>query len=111
MNTEIYYFTGAGNSLAVARDIAFTLNAKLIPVTAVIARESIDTDADVIEVLFPLYDFKPPEMVEKLIGKIENIQSKYIFAVCAYRIEPSKSMKNFAKLLKINGGNLAAGLK
>lgn len=106
---EIYYFSGTGNSLVVARDIASELNAKLIPVTSVIARESINTDADVIGIVFPLYDFKPPLVVENFVGKIENIAAKYIFAICTYGITPSKSMRNFAKLLKSHGGNLAAG--
>lgn len=32
MAAEIYYFTGSGNSLVAARDIAGRLNGKIIPV-------------------------------------------------------------------------------
>lgn len=106
---EIYYFSGTGNSLAVARDIAGKMNAKLIPVTSMIDEESINTDADVIGIVFPIYDFKPPLMIEKFAGKLKNIGSKYIFAVCTYGISPSNSMKNFDKLIKSCGGNLSAG--
>lgn len=63
MNIEIYYFSGTGNSLAVARDLAAKLNARLIPITTVMDRESIETDAERIGIVFPLYDFKPPTWI------------------------------------------------
>lgn len=55
MRTEIYYFTGTGNSLAVARDIAGKTNGKLISISSVIDKESIKTDADSIGIVFPAY--------------------------------------------------------
>lgn len=58
--TEIYYFSGSGNSLAVARDIADRLNAKLTPVTSVMNRESVTSEAGVIGFAFPIYDFNRP---------------------------------------------------
>jgi flavodoxin len=33
MSSEIYYFTGTGNSLAIARDIAGKTNGKLISIS------------------------------------------------------------------------------
>jgi flavodoxin len=55
MNIEIYYFTGTGNSLAVARDIALKTDGKLIPIPSVMDKEIIKTDADVIGIVFPTY--------------------------------------------------------
>jgi Pyruvate/2-oxoacid:ferredoxin oxidoreductase delta subunit/flavodoxin len=109
MSTEIYYFSGTGNSLVVARDIAGKMNANLIPVISMIDQESINTDADVIGIVFPIYDFKPPLIIRKFVSKLKNISSKYIFAVGTYGITPSKSMKNFDKVIKSCGGNLSAG--
>jgi flavodoxin len=60
----IYYFSGTGNSLAVARDVAAGLHADLIPVASVMSRDRIETDAEVLGFVFPLYDFKPPKMLE-----------------------------------------------
>lgn len=51
MGTEIYYFSGTGNSLAVARDIAEKMNGKLISIPSVIDKESIATDADAIGIV------------------------------------------------------------
>ena len=109
MTTEIYYFSGTGNSFAVARDVAAKTNGKLTPITSALVKESIDTQAEVIGFVFPIYDFRPPLIVEKFIGRIKNIGSKYIFAVCTYGITPSKSMKIFETMIKSCGGELAAG--
>jgi flavodoxin len=42
---EIYYFSGTGNSLAVDRDMAETLGARLMPMASVLDEENIHTEA------------------------------------------------------------------
>ncbi len=83
MSTEIYYFSGTGNSLAVARDIARKTNGKLIPIPSIMDKERIKTDADVIGIVFPVY-YEPyggvPLIVRRFVRKLEGIGSKYIFA-------------------------------
>jgi ferredoxin/flavodoxin len=106
---EIHYFSGTGNSLAVARDIAERLNARLVSVTSMMDQENIKSEADVIGVVFPLYDFKPPLIVCNFIRKLENIDSKYLFAVCTYGIAPSQSLIYLNKVIQSCGGSLAAG--
>jgi ferredoxin len=106
---EIYYFSGTGNSLAVARDLAEKMNGKLIPVMDVIDQDRIQTDATVIGMVFPIYDFKPPRIMGKFIKKLDNPEIKYLFAVCTYGITPGKAMQHIEKELKACGGNLAGG--
>jgi flavodoxin/ferredoxin len=106
---EIYYFSGTGNSLAVARDISEKLNAKLISVTSMMNQESIAIEANVIGFAFPIYDFKPPLTMEKFIHKLKNIDSKYLFAVCTYGITTSQSLNYLDKVIKSCGGHLSAG--
>jgi len=109
MNKEIYYFSGSGNSLAVARNIAEKINAKLIPVASIIDQTSISTDADIIGFVFPIYDFKPPLLIRNFVEKFENLKSKYIFAVCTYGIIPSKAIRSFEKSIQSCGGELSGG--
>lgn len=109
MNTEIYYFSGSGNSFAVARDVSTKLNAVLTPIMAVIDQESINSEADILGIVFPIYDFKPPQFMKKFISKIKNIQSKHIFAICTYGITPAKSLKHIEKTINSYGGHLSAG--
>lgn len=109
MSTEIYYFSGTGNSLAVARDMAEDLNARLIPVASTLDQESVHSEADSIGFVFPIYDFKPPQIVEEFIRKLDSIDARYLFAVCTYGIAPSHSLKHLDKVLKACGGHLSAG--
>jgi len=106
---EIYYFSGSGNSFAVARDVAMKLNAVLTPIMSVINQESIDTEAKIVGIVFPIYDFKPPQFLERFISKIQNIESKYIFAICTYGIAPSKSLKHLEETINSFGGHLSLG--
>ncbi len=106
---EIFYFSGSGNSLAVARDVGVKLNAEITAVTSLVHQESIDTEANVIGFVFPIYDFKPPKILENFISKINNIESKYIFAICTYGIAPAKSLKHLEKTIESYGGRLSAG--
>jgi ferredoxin/flavodoxin len=109
MSMEIYYFSGTGNSLVVARDMAETLHAGLTPVASMLDQESVNSEADGIGFVFPIYDFKSPRIVEEFIRKLENIDAKYLFAVCTYGIAPSHSLKYLDKVLKSCGGHLSAG--
>ena len=46
MHTNIYYFSGTGNSLAVARAIAEKVNGTVMPISSAMDRECIAIDAD-----------------------------------------------------------------
>jgi flavodoxin len=115
MNTEIYYFSGTGNSMVVAKDIAKKTRGKLISIPAVVNEKSIKTDADKIGIVFPAYMaqfFGIPLIVEKFIKKLENIGSKYIFAVCTCGgheiVNALPTLKKLAKVFKSYGGKLSA---
>ncbi|QQR71318.1 MAG: EFR1 family ferrodoxin [Methanolinea sp.] len=93
----------------VARDLAEKINGTLIPVTAVIDQDRIQTDAAVIGMVFPIYDFKPPRIIGRFITKLDNPKTKYIFAVCTYGITPGKAMQHVKRELSACGGTLAGG--
>ena len=115
MSTEIYYFSGTGNSLAVAREIAKKLKATLISIPTAMDKPSIKTNANSIGIVFPTYLahlYGIPLVVEKFIKKIEDIGSKNIFAVCTcggYEcVNALPTLKNLGKLIKSMGGKLSA---
>jgi flavodoxin/NAD-dependent dihydropyrimidine dehydrogenase PreA subunit len=110
--TEIYYFTGTGNSLAVARDIAGKLNGQLISIPSVMHKRSIKTDADIIGIVFPvhyLFNGGIPFIIERFTKKLNNINKKYIFAVCTNGSGPGDTMKNLRKIIDSLGGKLSGG--
>jgi ferredoxin len=109
MSTEIYYFSGTGNSLSVARDIAATIDGRLIPVVSLLKQETITANADVIGIVFPVYDFKPPPIVLGFIRRLSELDSKYLFAVGTYGVMPYKAMKILDKEIRNCGGRLSLG--
>jgi len=115
MSFEIYYFTGTGNSLVIARGIAERIKGTLIPIPAVMNNQSIKASAGNIGIVFPSYMAHLhgiPLIVERFVKKLEDIGSKYIFAVCTCggyeSVNALPTLKNLAKLIKSLGGKLSA---
>jgi ferredoxin len=112
MKTVVYYFSGTGNSFAVARDIAYKMDAELIPIPSVINNESISADADVIGIVFPVYNAVcqgMPIMVKNFASKLINLDSKYIFTICTCLGWSNVTINKLGDILKSRGGRLSAG--
>jgi ferredoxin/flavodoxin len=115
MALEIYYFTGTGNSLAVARGIAEKMNAALIPIASLMDQPSVKTTSEEIGIIFPAYMAQlngVPLIIENFIKRLENIRSKYIFAVCTcggqVNFNALPALKNLGRLIRSCGGRLSA---
>ncbi len=108
MNIEIYYFTGTGNSLVVARDIAERINGKLIPIASLVEKKVINTDAGIIGIVFPVYYVDIPVIIKKFAEKLDNINNKYIFAACTYGGGAGNSFKSLNRIIRSRGGELSA---
>lgn len=111
MKSEVYYFTGTGNSLVVARDIAKEIDGELISIPYVINKENIAADAEVIGIVFPVYIWGVPLIVKRFVKKIGNLNGKYIFAIATYGGMPAATIKFLEKVIESCGGKLAAGFK
>lgn len=112
MTTEIYYFSGTGNSLVVARDIAERMEGNLISISSQMYKERITTDADVIGIVFPVYylgTVNIPLIVQRFVRKLDNIGHKYIFAVCTYGGGSGSTLTLLDEMIQENGGHLASG--
>ncbi|MFZ5351099.1 MAG: EFR1 family ferrodoxin [Bacillota bacterium] len=107
--SEVYYFSGTGNSLAVARYLAEKTNGMLIPVSTVIEKSCIESDADVIGIVFPVYNHGIPLIIRRFAEKIEDPGSKYIFGICTYGGNPCIALEYLDNILKLKKGRLAAG--
>ncbi|MEQ8201151.1 MAG: EFR1 family ferrodoxin [Syntrophomonadaceae bacterium] len=110
--TEIYYFSGTGNSLVVARGLARRLEGRLVPMAAMLSTPKLKTNADVIGIIFPIHNAVVggvPFIVRDFLAKLENMASAYIFAVCTCGYGSGEALTNVAKLIKSKGGHLAAG--
>jgi ferredoxin len=109
MKVKIYYFSGTGNSFVAARDLARELGGEVISIGSVIGEEKIEPDADIIGIVFPVYIWGTPVIVEKFISKLKGIENKYIFSLATYGGSPGAANIMVKKYLKKVNGELAAG--
>jgi ferredoxin/flavodoxin len=109
MSTLIYYFTGTGNSLAIAQKIAAALDdCRLIP----IARAINESQAEVgnrIGFVFPTYAYGLPMIVKEFLKKTSFNQNAYFFAVASNFGIPGTILYQADKLLKKHKCRLDAG--
>lgn len=107
--TEIFCFSGTGNSLSVARDLARKLSARLISAATLMDEAVVTPQADTVGFVFPLYDFKAPRIIADLVKKMKDLDKCYVFAVCTYGIVPFDGLVKLDLLLKAAGARLSAG--
>ena len=110
MDAVIYYFTGTGNSLAIARELAAPLNADLRAMKNA-------TEGGVPEVprgaslgiVFPAYNHRIPYIVKRFAAMLRGVEAGYIFAVCTYGDSPCVALEYLSGLLAAEGLRLNAG--
>lgn len=101
MDSVIYYFSGTGNSLYVARQLEKKLpSAKLIPVVNLLSKEIIRIDAEIIGIVFPLHGMTIPVPINRFLSKADIKSSKYIFAVATRGGTKCFAFAKIKKLLK-----------
>lgn len=82
MKTTIYYFSGTGNSLAIARDLKKNIiDSKLAHIAKIWKDDNIIPDSERVGFIFPLYYWGMPKIIEEFIQKIDLSNAKYIFCI------------------------------
>ncbi len=109
MKAEVYYFTGTGNSLVVAKDIAREIEGELISIPSAISKGAIKINPKTAVIVFPVYMWGIPLIIERFVKSIENLKDKSIYAVVTYGGMPGATINILEKTLESCGGKLAAG--
>jgi ferredoxin/flavodoxin len=107
MKRAVYYSSGTGNTLCLARNVAEGLGAQLRPIGAFHDCETVETDAQLIGVVFPVYYSDAPVIVKEFIGKLENLKDKTVFAVCTHGGAAGDALRTVKSLLEARGGALS----
>lgn len=109
MKTEIFYYTGTGNSLWTARKIAERIGGtKLIPL--VLRRGgSFFCDADRIGLVFPVHIWGLPSMVTQFLERLKIDSAPYIFAVAVNAGQPARTLIQLKELLYSKNMRLGSG--
>lgn len=110
MKSVLYYFTGTGNTLAVARDLAAELgDTKLIPLRRAISPGGVSSDADVVGIAFPVYFLDMPSLVRQFVQQLRFEGTPYIFGLATCGERPGGALFRLRELLQKNGRALSAG--
>jgi ferredoxin len=98
----IFYFTGTGNSLWAAKQLAESNAAQLISIPAVIDERREYRD-DAIGFVYPQYAVGLPKMVRRFIEQ-NTFAADYLFAVDLYAFFHARALGEIAGLLPIQYG-------
>ena len=84
METVIYYFTGTGNSLAVASTLSERLGkCRCEPIVSLRKRDGkVQTESERVGIVFPVYYLGVPVVVAEVAGRLDIKDARYTFAVC-----------------------------
>ncbi len=108
MVAKIFYFSGTGNSLYLAkqmkREISNIESIEIISIQRAMNTYIDWNDIDVIGIFSPVYKAGLPNIVEQFCNRIPN--NKYIFAVINYAIVPGSSVGVLQKLFKERNSKL-----
>lgn len=78
----ILYFTGTGNCLYVARQLADE-HTELLSIPQLMKQKKFEIEADEIGLVYPIYGHMPPNMVRQFIQKAK-LKAGYKFAILTY---------------------------
>jgi ferredoxin/flavodoxin len=107
VSTEIYYFSGTGNSLHVAGELQKRIpEASLVPIVSLLGKELIETHAETVGFVFPQYAGTMPKVVAKFIQKLDPRSARYLFAIATRGGTPCRAFTDVDKLLKRKGRRL-----
>ena len=82
MKTIIYYFTGTGNSLLVAKKIAEKIEGAELRSVVKAINDTSEIKAEKVGIVFPVYAFRPPHIIMKFLKKLnENKNVGYTFLI------------------------------
>ncbi|MDD4127721.1 MAG: EFR1 family ferrodoxin [Methanomicrobium sp.] len=101
--TALYYFSGTGNSLWVARELSKNIGGcELYPIAGLMKNncESIKPEVERVGIVCPVYAGGLPEIVAKFIEKIDFSGAEYIFLVSTFAGAGESIFRQFRNLLK-----------
>ena len=109
MTTKIFYFTGSGNALDIARSIGSRLgDTTIVPIAKLMDGYS-GGDEERIGLVFPAYAWGPPRIVADFVRKLKPNDSQYVFSVVTCGGTSGRTNLFLRQWLRANGSDLDAG--
>jgi formate hydrogenlyase subunit 6/NADH:ubiquinone oxidoreductase subunit I len=112
MSTTIYCFSGTGNSLKVAKDLAEGLeNSNLVKINRGLLKGSLEAESDSIGIVFPIYYYGLPMMVREFVNDLKLEEDTYVFAVATCGGSVGAGMRQLKGIIEGKGAKLSAAFR
>ena len=108
MGTKLYVYTGTGNSLWIARQLALELREATLEFMPFLSKE-IPMEADRLGIIFPVHIWGLPSHVIQFVNHLQVKPETYFFALAVNAGQPAATLLQLQKFLSNRGGALAAG--
>ena len=108
MKTALFYYTGTGNSLWIARVLAERLgDAAITPISPMTGPP--DGGAEAVGIIFPVHMWGLPRRVISFVDSLAYDPSPYCFAVAVNAGQVAATLLQMEKLMRSKGLTLSAG--
>jgi ferredoxin len=111
VRTELFFYTGTGNSLWIARTLAKELgNADTLPISWN-HRDTIVSQADAMGIIFPVHIWGLPHRVITFVNALAKDTSKYYFAIAVNAGQVAATLLQLKKLMSSNELSISSGFE
>ena len=111
METRLYCFTGTGNSLWVARNIARSLGGADIISLADWESNGEPAASRTVGLIFPVYIWGLPSRIIRFVETSRELEQSYVFAIAVNGGQVANTLVQLAKLLRKRGSKLSCGFE
>ena len=108
----IFYFSGTGNSLWVARQLQESLQEPLYKLVDVLSSDQVYAlgEEERLGFVFPVYSWGPPEVVLEMISRLRlSREPSFLYFVCTCGDDAGKTAEVFCKAVERRGWTCQAG--
>jgi Pyruvate/2-oxoacid:ferredoxin oxidoreductase delta subunit len=108
MKTRLYTYTGTGNSLWIARQLALELQEATVEFMPCRSSD-FEVEADGVGVIFPVHIWGLPGHVIRFINHLQVKPGTYLFALAVNAGQPAATLLQLKKLMSTRGLSLSSG--
>lgn len=109
MKTDIYLYSGTGNSLWTARRLSEELGDTTLHPVSKIDDNTVEPQGEIVGFVFPVHIWGIPRKVVQFIDKLKADNSKYYFAAAVNAGQVAATLLQLQKLMNSKGMTLSAG--
>ena len=100
----IYYFSGTGNSKAIAEEIADYIGTKAIDIIGADIDQIHLEYEEYVGFTFPIYAWAAPEVMLQFAQKIKVPETAFSFAVCTFSNVAGMALQHFSEIIPLKSG-------